>query len=139
MILNNFKSFFNLPFKDKLLLIEAVLFLFTAKVLLLILPFKYFTRPFSGKMHSDNGLDINYLSAIKLAIGRANRLAWWKNVCLVQSFAARWMLQRRKVKSTLSMGVKFDKHQKLIAHAWLNVADFEVVSKDGDYEILYTF
>lgn len=133
------KTFLFLPHRDKLLLLEAIFFLFIAKILLLIFPFKYFTRSFSNKNYIDNVSDQNYLSTIKIAVGRANRLAWWKNVCLVQSFAARWMLQRRKIKSTLSMGVNFDRHQKLIAHAWLNVGDFEVVSKDGNYEVLYSF
>lgn len=117
---------------------EAVAYLFAAKLMLLILPFKYFTRSNTGKNYIDNGFDFKYLSNIKVAISRANRLAWWTNVCLVQSFAARWMLQRRKIKSSMSIGVNFDKHQKLIAHAWLKVADFEVVAKDGDYKVLYT-
>jgi hypothetical protein len=126
------RKFFKLPAKDMLLFAEALCLLYLAKGMLIILPFKTCIRTVkSGK--SGGIADRDKLKQLKAAISRANKLALWKNVCLVQSFAASWMLQRRKIKSTFLIGVNHDSGKKLIAHAWLKVNDFEIVPQGGNY------
>ncbi len=78
------------------------------------------------------------LSQIKLAIDRANRLTYWKNKCLVQSFAARRMLNKRKIQSTLQISVKKGSNQQLEAHASLKTTNFELVSNIVDFTPLYS-
>lgn len=87
----------------------------------------------------DNHIDIEHLKRIKTAVNRANKLAFWKNLCLVQSVAARWMLQRRNIASQFSLGVAHDENNKLIAHAWVKVLDFEITPKGLDYKELINF
>ena len=53
------------------------------------------------------------LMNIKRAIRRAKRLAFWRNICLVSSIAARWMLRHRKIKSEIYFGVKPDEKTKI--------------------------
>jgi hypothetical protein len=126
------QKFFRLKVRDMLLFTEACCFLYMAKAMLLVLPFKICIRTASSK--STNCIaDKEALKPIKVAIRRANKLAFWKNVCLVQSFAASWMLQRRGIKSTLMIGVNHDPRKALVAHAWLMVHDFEIVPQGGDY------
>lgn len=45
----------------------------------------------------------------------------WKSKCLVKALTAQIMLTRRKISSTLYLGVAKDKdnYNKLVAHAWL--------------------
>jgi hypothetical protein len=133
------KRFLEIPFAEKKLLLEAVCFLFTAKILLFIFPFKFCLRFIKSKYVSNSNLDEAYLTQIKIAIDKANKLAFWKNVCLVNSFTARWMLQRRKIASQLSIGVTHDKNKNIIAHAWVKVNDFEIISKGLDYKELISF
>ena len=107
--------------------------------MLLILPFKYIIKLISNKVILPTDTDIEHLMEIKMAIARANRLSFWKNVCIVQSIAARWMLNRRKIPSKLSLGVMHDKKGKIIAHAWIKVNDFEIVSEGLEYKELVFF
>jgi hypothetical protein len=44
-------------------------------------------------------------------------------VCLPQAIAAKWMLRRRKLPSTLYLGLQRDDELKLTAHAWLRVGN----------------
>jgi len=59
------------------------------------------------------------LRKISVAVSRANKLSFWKNVCLVKSFTARFMLQRRNIGSVMYLGLQFKNGRELIAHAWL--------------------
>lgn len=73
------------------------------------------------------------LCRIRDAVRRANKLAFWKNICLVKSFAARFMLQKRKIRSEMFYGLMI-KDKKLEAHAWLIAGDVEITPK-GNKEI----
>jgi len=125
--------------KEKLLFSEALFFLFMAKAILLVLPFKRIVRLSTKKKYWQTDPDSNLLILIQLAIGRANRAAFWKNRCLVQTLAARWMLNRRGIASTVSLGLRFDQQKKLVAHAWISVKDLEIVKKGDDYVKLLSF
>ncbi len=59
------------------------------------------------------------LRKISDAVSRANKLAFWKNICLVKSVAARLMLQRRNIGSVMYLGLQFKNGRELVAHAWL--------------------
>jgi hypothetical protein len=130
--MNFLKKFFDFSADEKLMFFEALVFLYLAKMMLIILPFRICIKTLKkGEFESISGT--GKVRAVKSAIDRANRLAFWKNVCLVQSFAARWMLDRRKMPSTFSIGVKHDRQKKISAHAWLTVGNFEIVPRGGDY------
>ena len=76
---------------------------------------------------------------IRVAVQRAGWISPWKNRCLVSSLAGRWMLNRRRIASTLSLGVTKNPDEKTIAHAWLIASGCEIVEKRGEYTELYTF
>lgn len=126
------------PLSDLLLFAEAVILVYSAKFLLLILPFNVCAR--TTKLRNNNSsFDKAKLKDIKIAMRRTNYLIFWKNVCLVQSFAAYWMLNRRGISSRFHIGVNNDSNKKLIAHAWIMVDQFEVVPRGGDYLILKSY
>ncbi len=126
------RQFFCLPRKEKFLFTEAVIFLLTAKLMLLLLPFRICLRTITIQQYEAQP-SVETLNSFKEAIIRANRLSCWKNVCLVQAFAARWMLQRRKIGSSLSIGIKQDSEKIMSAHAWLMVGNHKIVSGAKDY------
>lgn len=121
------------------MLLEALYFMFRAKVCLLIFSFKNCVKLTEYPKVTSRSLSKTQLILVKKAISRANYFAFWKNVCLVQSISARWMLNRRQVKSELKLGVTHDKHKKIIAHAWINVQNIEIVNKGSDYTELISF
>ncbi|MBN2863222.1 MAG: lasso peptide biosynthesis B2 protein, partial [Bacteroidales bacterium] len=95
--MRRFRRFFQKTSDQRWILTEAVLFLFAAKILLIFLPVKTVMKV---SLTSDGRMtepDLNLLKDIKWALRHANRLSLWKNRCLVQSIAGRWMLQRRGI------------------------------------------
>jgi len=130
--------------REKMLFIEAFFFQFTVGLLLMVIPFKLIPRLFANHSpHTSHASRLtphpSPLNEIKRVTQRTIRLSPWKNKCLVQSLAARWMLNLRKIQSQLSLGVILDNNKKMIAHAWLKAGDFEVVEQGGDYQELYKF
>jgi hypothetical protein len=141
-----FKKFMAQSFRKKLLFFEALLFQFIAGLILKLVPFRNIPRLFALPSHLTSHISrltshFSHLTSqeIKQAIIITCGLSPWKNKCLVQSLAARWMLNRRGIHSQLSLGVTLGRDKKMIAHAWLKVRNFEVVEKNGNYLELYLF
>lgn len=130
----------------RLLLLEATICLGMARAMVLLLPFRRLA-PALGRPNLETGADCDdrerdAVARIGWALRRLSpRLPWTCN-CLAQAIAARWMLKRRGVGSTLYLGVRKD-GSLLAAHAWLRVgrlivtggearAGFTTVSFYGD-------
>jgi len=114
----NLRKYLQLPQDEKWLFFEAVVLLFFSKVYLLF-PFRVCIKSF---LPTEQMTEIGYpvlLRKIRDAVSRANKLAFWKNICLVKSFAARYMLQRRNIGSVMYLGLQFKNGRELVAHAWL--------------------
>jgi hypothetical protein len=124
---------------EKKYFFEALFYLYSAKILLLLFPFKRIVKFISKKINTTSVPEEEVLRSIKTAMARANRFAFWKNKCIVQSMAARWMLNKRHISSQLSLGVKHDENGKLIAHAWIKVSQFEIIHKNLNYLELKCF
>ncbi len=137
-ITNYFRKYADLTLIEKKLFFEALLFLFVAKGMFLIFPFSVCLKTIK-KVQTVKFANTDELHNIKIAVGRANKLAFWRNICLVQSFAARWMLQKRGIASLLYIGVKKNDTKKIAAHAWLVVNDMEITHKGEDYIVLAVY
>ena len=61
---------------------------------------------------------IEQVLQIKTAVVRCRHLLWARK-CLVESIAAKRMLNRRRIPATLYVGVAKNEKGKLTAHAWL--------------------
>lgn len=136
MVLNGLKRIAKWSCREKRLFLEAVFWLFLAKLMVWILPFRTCLKLASSRVFPGVP-DRLLLAQIRMALLRANRLAFWKNVCLVHSFAARWMLRRRKISSRLFIGVHANNPDlRHFAHAWVTSHDTEIVDKGSDCIIL---
>ena len=136
---SHFRTFLNLPCAEKRLFLEALWWQYYTRFLLIFIPFRGIIKHFSSPEPPTPcsalcALRSVPLEKIKAATARANLLALWKNRCLVQSLAARRMLSRRAIPSTLHFGMTAVPHQNPTAHAWLTVGNFEVVNK-GTVEV----
>ena len=127
--MKKFDKFLKLPAEERRLFLEAVFFLFLSKAILSFLPFNSCLKLLKpADMTMEQG-EKEYLVKIKKALRRANRLAFWKNICLVKSFAAHLMLQRRNIGSEMFLGLQFENGKKLLAHAWLISNEIEITPK----------
>jgi uncharacterized membrane protein len=123
-------KFLSLPTDEKLLLLEALVMLFVSKIIVCF-PFRYYIKLFKSTNIAEKETNSIRLQKISISLRRANKLAFWKNVCLVKSVAARFMLKRRGIPSVLSLGLQFQDRKKLTAHAWIKSGDYFVTPK-GD-------
>ena len=133
-------KFIKLAKEDKKLFFEALFFLWFSKILLLLMPFKTcikFLKP-AEKMNTQPTPE--FLRNVRNAVSRANKTALWKNICLVKSFAARFMLQRRGIPSVMYLGLQIDKEseKKLNAHAWLISEDITITPKGPAFKEIYS-
>jgi hypothetical protein len=90
-----------------------------------VLPFRVLARRL-GVRHAEtpaSATDNPGLGGIAWAIGAAARRAPWRSECLEQAIAAKAMLRRRGVASTLYLGMARD---PVGAHAWVRVGDVNV-------------
>lgn len=64
-----------------------------------------------------------------------------KQRCLCMALAARYMLRRRQLHSTLYLGLKKDSFDGLKAHAWLRSGSYIVTGEKGmgDYQVVASF
>lgn len=139
------RKFSKLTFREQLCFSEALFLQLAVGLLLKVVPFRKIpglfagqggTTDVSGPVSEVNGLT---LEQVKQATWRAGRISPWKNKCLVQSLAARRMLNRRKIGSQLSLGLAKNQNNKVVAHAWLKSGDFEIIARDGDFQQLCRF
>ena len=122
------RKFIRLPMDEKLLFLEAAFFLYFSKVLLM-LPFRYSIKRMRPSESLTAVADPILLIKIRNAVFRANKLAFWKNICLVKSFSARFMLQRRDIGSVMYLGLQFKNGKELVAHAWLKSGEKFITPK----------
>jgi hypothetical protein len=136
-LINRTKKFLSLPGDEKVLFIEAYIAQLISGLVLKILPFRYIPRIFAGPEKRISATP-EVTIEIKEAIQRSSLLVPWKNKCLVQSLAAKRMLNRRKFISSLSLGASLD-GGVMTAHAWLISGDVEIVPKGGEFKEMFRF
>ena len=125
--MNRLARFLRCPTPDRLLLLEALGFLCWARILIRVVPFRRIA-PHLGSAMMESPIDVSEaerLIALRIAwavqsVARNMPLGF---VCLPQAMAAKWMLRRRHLPSTLYLGLQRKDESKLTAHAWLRVGN----------------
>jgi hypothetical protein len=141
--MNRLRKFLALPASERLLALEAALELAVASVLLAVLPFHRIARrlgPLGDDI--DSTTDPERLRPIGRAVKRAARHLPWHPLCLPQAMAARAMLRRRHIASTLHLGVAVSPDDRAMsAHAWLTVGKIDVIGSPAqdDFTVLARF
>lgn len=115
-------KFLRWPAERRRLMLEAWCWLAWARVMKAI-PFKRLAptlgRPMTETPHVHDLSAERVVRSISEAVRVMSRHTFWESQCLVQALAARKMLERRSMDSTLYLGTAKDKQGNLIAHAWL--------------------
>lgn len=110
---------------------EAMLWLAAARLWLLVVPFRRIAARL-GRMSAADGALPEQLppspaaAEISWAVRRSARYAPFRAVCLQQALAAKLMLRRRGIGSTLHLGVAYGENGALEAHAWLDAGGVRV-------------
>jgi hypothetical protein len=126
-------SFFKLNLADKKLLLKCVFYLFFAKVYLYFVPYKKWIANTEVTVNESKPIDFEKIKKLKWFLLRANKVSFWKNKCIVMVLAARFILKKDKIHSSIHLSVNKDRKASFKAHAFLYVDDFQLVSKNSDY------
>jgi hypothetical protein len=123
MISRKLVTVVRLPFATKALMVEALVLLAFARLAVLFLPFRWVAK-LLGRQAAETGLQHDPQNALVI-----ERVCWmlptvarnvpWESKCLDQALAAKVMLRRRGIATTVYFGVQHDDHGRLAAHAWL--------------------
>ena len=144
--------FLYLAWAERWLLLEAIWWLGVARAAILTLPFRWLMRGLQQQMGTtspliDEPVTLAQRQQIAWALAvTSRRTPWWSN-CLTQALAGTIMLRRRKLSSTLYLGVYKgnamgkDQPASFSAHAWLRSGTL-ILTGDGQLEqfaVLTTF
>jgi hypothetical protein len=120
------------------LLAEAGGLLVVARLVVWFVPFRSLATRLGEEMAESPAADTEAQRAAALPIGWAVRTLGrrlpWMSQCLVQAVAATWMLQRRRIPSTLYFGMAKDSDGKLTAHAWVRCGTQVLTGAKGRHE-----
>ncbi|MEQ1717678.1 MAG: lasso peptide biosynthesis B2 protein [Hyphomicrobium sp.] len=122
--------------RSAILLVEGVFCLFVARGMTL-LALRHYSRVFGAPgavaLTEVDASSVCDAAAIGHAIERLADVVPFRAVCLQQALAARLMLARRRIPSTLYLGLQRDREKRLAtgtgdaAHAWVRVGPLYVV------------
>ncbi|NTW32400.1 MAG: lasso peptide biosynthesis B2 protein [Bacteroidetes bacterium] len=119
-------------FKEYILFAEAWFFLAISRLMLVFLPFRKIIPLLGRTVVISNNPPASteppvILSKISLSIRRAGKRSPWRTMCFEQALAAKMMLKRRKLVSTIYFGVCKNASivgMNMSAHAWIESYGF---------------
>ena len=124
-----------IPPSDLAILSEAGLFLALARVAVAVVPFRLLVRRFGRPVEPAHGSDFVparlLVFRVRWAVLAVAARAPLSSPCLPQAIAAKLMLSRRGVPTTIHLGVKNPSTGALAAHAWLSAGPIVVTGKAG--------
>ena len=138
------RRFWRLSWQDRLLLLEAILWLAIAGFAIAVLPFRHVgllaARPIR-RPKLPRQARLNKVRRIRWAIITTAARVPWRALCFQQGLAAQLMLRRRGIPSVLYYGAAQDDRSGLHAHVWVRDGDVDVIGGEiaHRFAILATF
>jgi hypothetical protein len=135
------RKWLTLDWGQRLMLLEAAWSLVIAQAAVRLLPFRWIT-PRLGRLAQPAAAPQQAPPLSPAQAHEAQQVGWavraparylpWDARCLAQAIAAKWMLQRRGLPSTLYLGVDRGQEKWLEAHAWLRCGD-EILTGEPEH------
>ena len=142
---SQFRNFVFLPFGKKLLFLEAFTYLIISRVLTSSYSFKHLAQKLGEPMkQSSTQVDEAQLMVSKNVgkmVKKASANSPFRSLCFEQALTVKFMLNRRKIPTTIYFGVKKDAEESLHAHAWTRVGNVFLTGSKGkdSYTVISTF
>lgn len=145
MLIRRLLKFARLTFAEKLLLLEAAMFMALVRPVILLLPFRKIA-PLLGYERFESPHEISPAQVFKArqigwAVVTMSYHTFWQATCLVQAVAAQLMLKWRGISGTVYLGTIKDKENNLLAHAWIRCGSEILTGASGNkqYNVIATF
>lgn len=138
-------NFIKLPIRDKLLLFETCFILLTARLLVLLFPFRILAK-LLGKHMTESPAQISSdqlekSRKIGRSIRKVSHYVPFRSMCFEQAITCKFMLNRKRISSTIYFGVVKNQNQKLKAHAWTRSGNLILTGAKGRhlFNVVSTF
>jgi len=142
---NALRKLGRLSWAERFLLLEATFWLAVTRLALLTVPFRRIA-PRLGTLQHESAATVpaktrDSADRIGWAVRTIARRTPWESACLAQAISAKTMLRRRRIHSTLYLGVAKNKSQPMQAHAWLRCGDVILTGAAGheQFTVLSSF
>jgi hypothetical protein len=121
-----------LSWKQKVLLVLIFLLLGIMRVVILLIPFRYYVKVLLQAKRSQTKFMLTpkkfgYARAIGRLTALAAKFTPWESKCLVQGLTVRFLLRALHIPSCFYIGVGKDEEQQFAAHAWVNCNNFTLI------------
>ena len=128
---NYIYRFFQIPGRDRTLMLQALYWLLVYTFLIYVMPFRWWQDRIGLKMQpwQEETLtpeQMQKIALVRRSVFRAKKVLLGFPKCFALSLTLKKMLQKRGMDSTLYLGVKKDGHESLLAHAWLKCGEVTV-------------
>jgi Transglutaminase-like superfamily len=134
-LLSLLRRFLQRPRRDQWLFVRVYILLGLARLAINCIPFstlaKHLGTPSVESPTQIPPPHFQEAQRIAWAVSSASRYTPWKSNCFPQAIAAKYLLQRRGIASTLYLGAAFKQRTELEAHAWLKCGGYYVTGGKG--------
>ncbi|HAF31145.1 MAG TPA: lasso peptide biosynthesis B2 protein [Bacteroidales bacterium] len=136
------RKYYSIEKTERKILNRTFIWLIYAFILVRIVPLRWFSHllgDFNNEIHCDLSVnEINLISFTKKNIRRLKKRIPWKVKCFEEAIAAKKVLEKYKINSTLYLGVNKSVKNSLIAHAWLKSGDVFITGEKGHKQYAIT-
>jgi hypothetical protein len=138
-------KFLTLAQSEQGCLLEAAFWLGIARLAIMVVPFRRLApllgRSMARSPQENGAAPAELLNRISWALNTASRHLPWDCLCLAQALAGKAMLRRRRLASTLYLGLAKEGDTQLKAHAWLRCGERFLTGQSGmqDFTVIATF
>ena len=133
------------PVREAFILQEAFLLLGLARLMTVTMKFSWFSRVLGRQLPREpkapDEAQLARAREVASAILQMCQRAPWKTRCLVRAITAQLMLGRRRINSTLYLGVTRSEKNPIKAHAWVKCGGMFLTGERpaGDYTVVAMF
>ncbi|NOQ26732.1 MAG: lasso peptide biosynthesis B2 protein [Bacteroidales bacterium] len=129
------KKYFSLKKTERKILNRTLFWLIFALILVRLIPIKWFSN-LLGVFNKEIKLDLNnkqllLISVLQKNIRRLKKRLPWTVKCFEEAIAAKKILEKYNIKTTIYLGVAKKEEEILIAHAWLKSGDVFISGRKG--------
>ena len=131
--MHKFKIFWQLGFKKQLMFIEAFILSGIYRFMMSYMPFKYVKKRLGEpKKESarEEPLEVYRLAKeIRELVLLTCKYTPWESECLIRAMLVQHFLKRKKIATTIYLGVNKDDLNNMKAHAWLRCGEMIVTGQ----------
>jgi hypothetical protein len=133
MVIRAFK-FFAIPPDERKLFLQSLRLLIYWKLVTIFLPMRIY-RIWLGREQEESDTEsrypLPYIQSFARSMNRAVRTLPFEPKCLTEAIAAKRLLQKHGITSTLYLGVAKQENSSIIAHAWLRCGSNIITGRKG--------